>query len=145
MHDIFPESIWYLQLVHQISASYEVWNPEKKLVTYAHTYAHALHYYIDGIPDWVIEEDVFADNKALWWSPDGSKLVYGVFNDTLVNTVDLPLYGNWHNGLINRQGYPFLQYPLKEVIHYPKAGTTNPTFALWYADVGLPGNFKVDT
>ena len=47
MHDIFPESIWYLQLVYQISASYEVWNPEKKLVTYAHTYAHALHYYID--------------------------------------------------------------------------------------------------
>ena len=95
----------------------------------------------NGIPDWVVEEDVFGNNKALWWSPDGSKLVYGVFNDTLVNTVELPVYGNWHNGLINRQGHPFLQYPQKEELYYPKSGTTNPTFALWYADVGPPGNF----
>ena len=108
------------------------------------TYTGVESIIFNGIPDWVVEEDVFQDNKALRWSPDGSKLVYGVFNDTLVNTVDLPLYGNWHNGLINRQGYPFLQYPLKEEIHYPKAGTTNPTFALWYADVGPPGNSKVD-
>ena len=44
----------------------------------------------NGIPDWVSEEEVFEDNKALWWSPDGSRLVYGVFNDTLVDTVTLP-------------------------------------------------------
>ena len=43
----------------------------------------------NGIPDWVSEEEVFEDNKALWWSPDGSKLVYGVFNDTLVDSVSL--------------------------------------------------------
>ena len=44
----------------------------------------------NGIPDWVSEEEVFEDNKALWWSPDGSRLVYGVFNDTLVESVTLP-------------------------------------------------------
>jgi len=39
----------------------------------------------NGIPDWVNEEEVFEDHKAMYWSPDGSKLVYGVFNDTLVD------------------------------------------------------------
>jgi len=93
----------------------------------------------NGIPDWVSEEEVFEDNKALWWSPDGSKLVYGVFNDTLVQTVNLPRYGNWRNKP-NRQGYPFLQYHVHDQFKYPKAGTTNPTVTLWYADVGPPGS-----
>ena len=97
----------------------------------------------NGIPDWVTEEDVFEDNSALWWSPDGSKLVYGVFNDTMVNVVNLPRYGSWHKSRIDSQGYPFLQYPEMEELRYPKAGTTNPTFALWYADVGPPGNFRI--
>ena len=78
----------------------------------------------NGIPDWVSEEEVFEDNKALWWSPDGSKLVYGVFNDTLVDTVNLPRYGHWHNKLTNRQGYPFLQYFIMDQFRYPKSGTT---------------------
>jgi len=30
----------------------------------------------NGIPDWVFEEEVFEDNKALWWSPDGTKLFW---------------------------------------------------------------------
>ena len=95
----------------------------------------------NGIPDWVSEEEVFEDNKALWWSPDGSKLVYGVFNDTLVDIVNLPRYGNWHNTHTNRQGYPYLQYFMMDPFRYPKSGTTNPTVTLWYADVGPPGIF----
>ena len=83
---------------------------------------------------------MFEDNKALWWSPDGSKLVYGVFNDTLVDIVNLPRYGHYNNKLTNRQGYPFLQYFIMDQFRYPKSGTTNPTVTLWYADVGLPGN-----
>eukprot|EP00090_Calanus_glacialis_P028875 TRINITY_DN4629_c0_g1_i1.p1 TRINITY_DN4629_c0_g1~~TRINITY_DN4629_c0_g1_i1.p1 ORF type:complete len:673 (-),score=148.29 TRINITY_DN4629_c0_g1_i1:778-2796(-) len=94
----------------------------------------------NGIPDWVSEEEVFEDNKALWWSPDGSKLVYGVFNDTLVDIVNLPRYGNWHNTHTNRQGYPYLQYFMMDPFRYPKSGTTNPTVTLWFADVGPPGS-----
>ena len=40
----------------------------------------------NGIPDWVFEEEVFEDNYALWWSPDGNKLVWGHFNDTEVGS-----------------------------------------------------------
>ena len=63
----------------------------------------------NGIPDWVSEEEVFEDNKALWWSPDGSNLIYGVFNDSLVDSVTLPRYGSWSQTKTDKQGYPYLQ------------------------------------
>ena len=93
----------------------------------------------NGIPDWVSEEEVFEDNKALWWSGDGSRLVYGVFNDTSVEKVSFARYGSWHKDRPNRQGYPYLQYPLSDSLHYPKAGSTNPGVSLWAASVGPVG------
>lgn len=93
----------------------------------------------NGIPDWVNEEEVFEDNKALYWSPDAEHLVYGVFNDTEVEIVRLPRYGNWREDTLNRQGYPFLQYFLFDDFHYPKAGAVNPMVTLWCAEVGPPG------
>ena len=94
----------------------------------------------NGIPDWVSEEEVFEDNKAMWWSPDGSKLVYGVFNDSNVDSVTLPRYGSWSDAKTDKHGYPFLQYPVQETIKYPKSGRTNPTVELWSANVGTPGH-----
>ena len=46
----------------------------------------------NGIPDWVTEEEVFEDNKAIYWSPDATKVVYGVYNDTNVDVVQLPRF-----------------------------------------------------
>ena len=65
----------------------------------------------NGIPDWVFEEEVFEDNKALWWSPDGTKLVWGSFDDTNVDHYLLQKYGTpW-------PGEPVQQYPeLMEVL-----------------------------
>ena len=40
----------------------------------------------------VSEEETFEDNKALWWSPDSSRLVYGVFDDTNVDILLLPRF-----------------------------------------------------
>ena len=65
-----------------------------------------------GIPDWVFEEEVFEDNKALWWSPDGKKLVWGMFNDTQVESYLLLNYGSWKR--------PVDQYPLIRDVPYPK-------------------------
>ena len=93
----------------------------------------------NGIPDWVNEEEVFEDNRALYWSPDGQRLVYGVFNDTAVEVVRLPRYGNWREDTLNRQGYPFLQYFLFDDFRYPKAGAVNPSVTVWCAEVGPPG------
>ena len=66
----------------------------------------------NGIPDWVFEEEVFEDNKALWWSPDGNKLVWGFFDDTNVDSYLLQSYGSWR-GVVK-------QYPYIEDVPYPK-------------------------
>ena len=66
----------------------------------------------NGIPDWVFEEEVFEDNKAMWWAPDGNKLVWRFFNDTLVNSYFLQSYGSWKK--------PVLQYPYIQDVPYPK-------------------------
>ncbi len=29
----------------------------------------------NGVADWVTEEEVFEDSKAVWWAPDGQTLV----------------------------------------------------------------------
>ena len=65
----------------------------------------------NGIPDWVFEEEVFEDNYALWWSPDGNKLVWGHFNDTEVGSYVMPEYGSW------KQIEP---YPDYIPVRYPK-------------------------
>jgi hypothetical protein len=65
----------------------------------------------NGIPDWVFEEEVFEDNYALWWSPDGTKLVWGHFNDTEVEFYVLPEYGSWKE---------IEPYPAYQQVRYPK-------------------------
>ena len=65
----------------------------------------------NGIPDWVFEEEIFEDNFALWWSPDGNKLVFGHFNDTDVDYYVLPEYGGWKE---------IEQYPAYQQVRYPK-------------------------
>ncbi|XP_041856770.1 dipeptidyl peptidase 4 [Melanotaenia boesemani] len=82
---------------------------------------------LNGVPDWVYEEEVFASNGAIWWSSTGKFLAYAEFNDTDVHKVEFTWYGSE-------------QYPQTVSVPYPKAGsnltkvklfvvdTTNPTF-----------------
>ena len=81
----------------------------------------------NGIPDWVFEEEVFEDNKAIWWSPNATKLVWGSFDDSDVKTYFLQEYGNWKN--------PLRQYPDLDEVHYPKVGQKNPKNSLWMTDL----------
>uniref|UniRef100_A0AAR2JXK4 Dipeptidyl-peptidase 4 n=1 Tax=Pygocentrus nattereri TaxID=42514 RepID=A0AAR2JXK4_PYGNA len=76
---------------------------------------------LNGIPDWVYEEEMFSTNHALWWSPTGRYLAFAEFNDTNVHTIEYSWYGEG-------------QYPDMVVIPYPKAGTPNPTVRLFVAD-----------
>ena len=80
----------------------------------------------NGIPDWVFEEEVFEDNKALWWSPDATKLVWGSFDDSKVETYLLQKYGPWR-GVWN--------YPNLLEVRYPKVGERNPVNTLWMTDL----------
>ncbi|CAK9800503.1 Venom dipeptidyl peptidase 4 [Anthophora quadrimaculata] len=81
----------------------------------------------NGVPDWVYEEEVFGSNKALWFSPSGSKLAFGYFDDSHTPVITIPFYGY--------PGSLTFQYTSAISIHYPKSGTTNPTVKLFYVDL----------
>ncbi|KAF7669990.1 hypothetical protein LDENG_00090310 [Lucifuga dentata] len=76
---------------------------------------------LNGIPDWVYEEEMFSSNQGLWWSPGGKYVAYVEFNDTEVHTIEYSWYGKD-------------QYPRTVVIPYPKAGTPNPVVRLFVVD-----------
>lgn len=62
----------------------------------------------------------------MWWSPDAKKLVFGVFDDTNVETFKYFLYGEAED--------PQYQYPKEVDLKYPKPGTPNPTVSLRLVD-----------
>ncbi|XP_061548430.1 dipeptidyl peptidase 4 [Phycodurus eques] len=76
---------------------------------------------LNGVPDWVYEEEVFASNGALWWSSTARFLAYAEFNDTQVTKVEFSLYGAE-------------QYPQTVAIPYPKAGSPLTKVKLFVVD-----------
>ncbi|RKO96343.1 hypothetical protein CAUPRSCDRAFT_11966, partial [Caulochytrium protostelioides] len=83
---------------------------------------------INGIADWVYEEEILASHTALWFSPDARHIAYLKFNET-----DVPVY----------RLQKFMQsdnnYPVDLTVKYPKSGAPNPVVALWVATPGTGG------
>ncbi|XP_057707431.1 dipeptidyl peptidase 4 [Corythoichthys intestinalis] len=82
---------------------------------------------LNGVPDWVYEEEVFASNGALWWSSTGRYLAYAEYNDTQVHKVEFPTYGKE-------------QYPQTVAIPYPKAGSPLTKVKLFVVDTTNPSH-----
>uniref|UniRef100_A0A3B3TG21 Fibroblast activation protein, alpha n=1 Tax=Poecilia latipinna TaxID=48699 RepID=A0A3B3TG21_9TELE len=80
---------------------------------------------LNGIPDWVYEEEIFASNGAIWWSSTGQFLAFAQFNDTDVQKVEFPWYGSE-------------QYPKTVAIPYPKAGSNLTKVKLFVVDTANP-------
>ncbi|AQZ15063.1 STE13 (YOR219C) [Zygosaccharomyces parabailii] len=76
-----------------------------------------------GKPDWIYEEEVLSDEKAVWWCPDDSKMVFAKFDDSEVNTYSFPLY-------ISENRYTSMRD-----IKYPKPGSFNPKVELYMLDL----------
>ncbi|MFC0876076.1 S9 family peptidase [Saccharicrinis sp. FJH2] len=74
---------------------------------------------INGIPDWVYEEE-FEFNKAFEWSPDGQFLAYIKFDESDVKEYSFPVYKGSHPSHDENELYPG-QYVYK----YPKTGEKN--------------------
>ena len=66
-------------------------------------------------------EEVLATDNAMWWSPDGSAILYASFNDTLVKEYSYPQYGSPDN-----------QYTHIESIRYPKVSTLIHSYSMCY-------------
>ncbi|KAH8270566.1 hypothetical protein KR018_011616 [Drosophila ironensis] len=77
---------------------------------------------LNGIPDWVYEEEVFSSNVATWFNPSGTQLAFIKFDDSSTHLINFPYYGD--------AGDLRYQYPLHQVIAYPKAGSSNPRVQL---------------
>ncbi len=75
---------------------------------------------INGATDWVYEEE-FAFDKAFFWSPNGTKLAYYRFDETMVNEFNMAKYG----GL----------YPNDYRFKYPKAGEENAKVKIFIYDL----------
>ncbi|KAJ3318823.1 hypothetical protein HDV06_007004 [Boothiomyces sp. JEL0866] len=80
---------------------------------------------INGISDWVYEEEVLNKPQSSWLSLDGSAVAYLKYNETLVKDFELQYY--------DKAGFD--QYPQKIDYKYPKPGTPNPTVTLHVAQV----------
>lgn len=83
--------------------------------------------YLNGIPDWVYEEEVFSSNVATWFNPSGTQIAFIQFDDSPTHTINFPYYGE--------AGDLRFQYPLHQEIAYPKAGSSNPRVVLFIADL----------
>ncbi|XP_038853239.1 dipeptidyl peptidase 4-like [Salvelinus namaycush] len=76
---------------------------------------------LNGIPDWVYEEEMFSSYEAMWL-PGGKYLAYAEFNDTLVQNIEYSWYGKE-------------QYPDTVIFPYPTPGTPKPVVKLFVYDI----------
>jgi dipeptidyl-peptidase 4 len=74
---------------------------------------------INGVPDWVYEEE-FSFSRAFDWSPDSEELAFMKFNESEVKEFSFPLY---------KASFPERKdnelYPGSYTYKYPKAGEVN--------------------
>ena len=82
--------------------------------------------------DWIYEEEVFADDEAIWWAPDDSKFMFAKFNDTEVDDYTFPRYTT------NQQYSPLTN------IKYPKPSRSNPKVQLYFYSIGGGQLFNVN-
>ncbi|KAJ1567703.1 hypothetical protein HK405_005055, partial [Cladochytrium tenue] len=80
---------------------------------------------INGVSDWVYEEEVLNSHAAMWFSSDGTKLAYLKFDDSGVPDVHLQRFFTGSAGAS--------VYPLEVSLKYPKAGKPNPVVTLHIA------------
>ena len=84
---------------------------------------------INGVPDWVYEEE-FAMDRAIAWSPDSKHVCYLKWDESAVREYWLPTY----RGMAPE--YPQYElYPGQYTYKYPVAGEVNSTVTVWSYDV----------
>ncbi len=93
---------------------------------------------INGIPDWVYEEE-FGYNKAFWWSPDNKFLAFVRFDETQVPDFTMQKYAGENPKLEEN-----LLYPGAETFKYPKAGQKNSNITVLVHELRSKTNMPVN-
>lgn len=84
---------------------------------------------INGIPDWVNEEE-FALSTSLCFTADGSQICWIKYDESDVATYDMQMY----KGLMPEH-IQYGEYPGAYSYKYPKAGTRNAKVSAWSFDI----------
>ncbi|EPX73325.1 dipeptidyl peptidase [Schizosaccharomyces octosporus yFS286] len=79
-------------------------------------------YIMNGIADWLYEEEILMSPTALWWSKDGTCLSYLSFNDSLI-----PKYIISQNVIVPAQGDASAN---QDLFRYPRPGDPIPIVQL---------------
>jgi dipeptidyl-peptidase-4 len=85
---------------------------------------------INGISDWVYEEEFYIV-RAFDWNATGDKLAFIRFDETDVPEFSMDVYGTD-------------LYPTQEVFKYPKAGETNAEVSLHLYNLNTNNTLKID-
>lgn len=93
---------------------------------------------INGIPDWVNEEE-FSIQRSYAWSPDSKKLAYVKYDESEVPEYSFPVYAASHPTFDAFKLYPG-QYKYK----YPKAGEKNATVSVHIFDLDTRTTKDID-
>ncbi|MCF8358763.1 MAG: S9 family peptidase [Prolixibacteraceae bacterium] len=94
---------------------------------------------INGIPDWVYEEE-FAYTQAYAWSPDSKMLAFVKFDESEVPEFSIPMY----KGLSPEMEENSL-YPGTMTFKYPKAGEKNSDVSVHVYNIKTRATIKMDT
>ncbi|MFW6327100.1 MAG: S9 family peptidase [Bacteroidota bacterium] len=93
---------------------------------------------INGVPDWVYEEE-FEYNQAFAWSPDNQSIAFCKFDESHVKNYHLPIYKGLRPELEENQLYPKIRE-----WKYPKAGEKNSTVSVHVYQVKSGETIKMD-
>ena len=93
---------------------------------------------INGVPDWVYEEE-FGYNKALWWSPDSKFLAFVRFDESQVPDFTMPIYAGE-----SPRYEKYSVYPGEETFKYPKAGEKNSEITVLVHELRSKTNMPAD-
>ena len=93
---------------------------------------------INGIPDWVYEEE-FEYNQAFCWSPDSRNLAWCRFDESEVRTFGFSVFAGVAPYKAENQLYPSI-YSYK----YPKAGEANSVVTVWNYNLDNQQKTQID-
>lgn len=93
---------------------------------------------INGIPDWVNEEE-FSNDRSMVFSADGTMLCWIRYDESAVKTFSFPLYKG-----TNPENTEFLDYPGSYTYKYPCPGFDNSKVAVFSYDIKAHQTRKMD-
>ncbi|XP_036447921.1 inactive dipeptidyl peptidase 10 [Colossoma macropomum] len=82
---------------------------------------------VNGLTDWIYEEEILQKYPAHWWSKDGARLAYLKVNNSATPIMEIP---HFLGGI----------YPSNVLYPYPKAGSSIPLVSLFVVNLYGPAH-----